>query len=628
MDDSLRKKFQSRARRLGPSFTYFRGVRRQEQSGVQYGLLTYHEVEQFRVLIGMINRHRSGSRSRSSRQPWTQEKFRALLESAPDSMVIANEQGEIILVNAQTERLFGYKREELLGLPVETLIPERYRASHLHYRRDYTDAPRLRPMGAGRELFGLRKDGAEFPVEISLSPFRTKDGVLVFSAVRDITIQKQAQNELRQAKEGLETRVRERTAELVEANEALQAEIVQRELAMRQRDTEQERSRRLEEQLLLTQKMEAIGRLAGGIAHDFNNLLGVILGNTEMMLKSGALAAPQAERVEQIKMAADEAASVTRQLLAFARQQVSEPQVLDLNVVLSDLEPLLRRIVEENVGLDMVRTRDLGDVKIDRSQLSQVILNLVANARDAMGRGGQLTIETCNAYLGEAYAHEHVDVVPGPYVQLSVTDSGAGMDKETVSRIFEPFFTTKEKGAGSGLGLATVYGIVRQSGGHIWVYSEPARGTTFKIYLPRVSGLEQAPAATAPGGETTNGSETILLVEDSKLLAKVTRDFLVSNGYKVLLAAEASEALHIASEFRGRIHLLLTDVVMPHMNGRELSERLAEQRPDLKVLFMSGHTAGVISQNALLEPDVAFIEKPFTQEALGRRIRHLLEAIE
>lgn len=574
----------------------------------------------------MVNRHRSANRSRPAHQPWTQEKFRALLESAPDSMVIANEQGKIILVNAQTERLFGYKREELLGRPVETLIPERYRTNHLRYRSDYTEEPQLRPMGAGRELFGLRKDGTEFPVEISLSPFRTKEGILVFSAVRDITMQKQAQNELRQAKEGLETRVRERTAELLQANDALQAEIVQRELAMRQRDTEQERARRLEEQLLLTQKMEAIGRLAGGIAHDFNNLLGVILGNTEMILKPGTLAAPQAERVEQIKMAADEAASVTRQLLAFARQQVAEPRVLDLNVVLTDLEPLLRRIVEENVRLEVARGHDLGDAKVDRSQLSQVILNLVANARDAMGQGGQLTIETSNAYLGEAYAHEHVDVVPGPYVQLSVTDSGAGMDKETVGRIFEPFFTTKEKGTGSGLGLATVYGIVRQSGGHIWVYSELGRGTTFKIYLPRVSGQEQTSAATELAEEAGNGSETILLVEDSKLLAKVTHDFLVSSGYKVLLAAEASEALHIASEFHGRINLLLTDVVMPQMNGRELSERLAEQRPELKVLFMSGHTAGVISQNALLEPDVAFIEKPFTHEMLGRRIRQLLGA--
>jgi PAS domain S-box-containing protein len=542
-------------------------------------------------------------------------------------MVIADEHGKISLVNAQTERLFGYKREELLGQTVEMLVPQRYRGHHAQYRKDYRESPRLRPMGAGRELFGLRKDGSEFPVEISLSPFRSKDGIQVFSAIRDITTQKKAQVELRDAKEALERRVRERTAELVTANESLQEQIAQRELALQQRDSEQERSKRLEEQLLLTQKMEAIGRLAGGIAHDFNNLLGIILGNTEMLLRAGPRGAPHIERVEQIKMAGEEAASVTRQLLAFARQQASEPQSLDLNVVLTDLEPLLRRILEENIQLEMVLARDLGDIKNDRSQLSQVILNLVANARDAMKQGGRLTIETSNTYLGEAYARDHLDVVPGPYVQLSVTDSGEGMDKETVSRIFEPFFTTKEHGSGSGLGLATVYGIVRHGGGHIWVYSEPGRGTTFKIYLPREAGTAEQTLLAGERADATNGSETILLVEDSKLLAKVTRDFLASSGYRVLVAAEASEALHIAGEFAGRIHLLLTDVVMPHMNGRELSEELLKLRPEVKVLFMSGHTAGVISQNALLAEDVAFIEKPFTQEALARKIRQLLDPV-
>lgn len=573
----------------------------------------------------MEDRHRSASPSRSTRESWTHDQFRALLEAAPDAMVIANADGKISLVNAQTETLFGYRREELLGQFVEILIPERYHGQHPHHRQDYGRNPRLRPMGAGKELFGRRKDGTEFPVEISLSPFETGEGVLVFSAIRDITLQKKAQTELRDAKEKLETRVRERTAELVRVNESLQGEIVQRELAMQQRDSEQERARRLEEQLRLTQKMEAVGRLAGGIAHDFNNLLGVILGNVEMLLKSGVAPAPVLERLEQIKLASQEAASVTRRLLAFARQQVSEAQVLDVNVVLTDLEPLLRRIVEEDIRLDIVPSRDLGDVKIDRSQLSQVILNLVANARDAMGKGGRLTIETCNAYLGEAYARDHIDVEPGPYVQLSVTDSGQGMDKETVSRIFEPFFTTKELGAGSGLGLATVYGIVRQNSGHIWVYSEPGRGTTFRIYLPRAPGAGSESFTGRGAEKVSSGIETILLVEDSKLLAKVTRDFLLSAGYRVLLAAEASEALNVADEFTGKIHMLLTDVVMPHMNGRELSELLLQKRPGLKVLYMSGHTIGVISQQALLEDDLAFIEKPFTHDALARKIRQLLD---
>jgi two-component system cell cycle sensor histidine kinase/response regulator CckA len=371
--------------------------------------------------------------------------------------------------------------------------------------------------------------------------------------------------------------------------------------------------------------MEAIGRLAGGIAHDFNTLLGVILGNSELLLKAAPPGATYVERVGQIKMAGEEAATVTKQLLAFARQQVSEPQVLDLNVVLTDLEPLLRRIVEENVQLELALGRELGEVKIDRSQLSQVILNLVANARDAMKKGGHLTLETSNAYLGEAYAREHLDVAPGPYVQLSVTDSGEGMDKDTIGRIFEPFFTTKEKGSGSGFGLATVYGIVRQNGGHIWVYSEPNRGTTFKIYLPRAGKSAELRGLLAKGEDTSSGTETILLVEDSKLLAKVTRDFLSSAGYRVLLAAEGFEALKIAEGFSDRIHLLLTDVIMPHLNGCELSKQLLKKRPDLKVLFMSGHTAGAISQNVLLDEDVAFIEKPFTLDALGRKIRQMLD---
>jgi PAS domain S-box-containing protein len=382
--------------------------------------------------------------------------------------------------------------------------------------------------------------------------------------------------------------------------------------------------KQLEEQFLQAQKMEAVGRLTGGIAHDFNNLLTAIIGFSEILLhRQLDEGDPLYKPIEEIHKAGQRAASLTRQLLAFSRKQVLQPKVLDLNAVVTDMDKMLPRVISEDIDLVTVLDPDLGPVKADLGQIEQVIVNLAVNARDAMPQGGQLTIETANVELDEAYARRHVDVQPGPYVMLAVSDTGVGMDKETQSRIFEPFFTTKEEG--TGLGLATVYGIVKQSGGHIWVYSEPGQGTTFKIYLPRVEeAVEPLRPSVAPT-ERLQGSETILVVEDDQGVRMLARDVLEMDGYTVLEASHGEEALRVCEEHQGPIHLMVTDMVMPGMNGRQLAERLAPLRPEMKVLYVSGYTDNAILRHGVLEPGMAFLQKPITPGALARKVREVLD---
>jgi PAS domain S-box-containing protein len=386
------------------------------------------------------------------------------------------------------------------------------------------------------------------------------------------------------------------------------------------------RRKQLEEQLRQAQKMEAIGRLAGGVAHDFNNLLTIIAGYGQILLDRLGPDDHLRGHVREIEKAANRAASLTRQLLAFGRRQMLSLQVLDLNAVVANMDRMLRRLIGEDIDLVTVCGEGLGRVKADLGQLEQVILNLALNARDAMPRGGKLTLETANAVLDETYARTHMDVTPGHYVMLAVSDSGCGMDAETKAHIFEPFFTTKEQGKGTGLGLATVYGIVKQSGGCIWVYSEPGRSTTFKIYLPRVDGdTEEAVEREKEPTVTVQGSETILLVEDEAEVRSLVRGVLESKGYTVLEARDGALALQIAEQHQGPIHLLLTDAVMPEMSGRELAEHLETVHRETKVLYMSGYTDNAIVHHGALEPGTAFLQKPFAPDALARKVREVLD---
>ena len=384
-------------------------------------------------------------------------------------------------------------------------------------------------------------------------------------------------------------------------------------------------ARRVEAQLRHAQKMEAVGRLAGSVAHDFNNLLSVILGYSSMMLTDLEPTDPLRPDIDLIRAAGEKAAGLTRQLLAFSRQQVLEPRLIDLNELLADAERMLRRLLGEDVELVMLYDASVPRVLVDPGQIDQVVMNLAVNARDAMPNGGKLTIETRTEVLDGAYAAEHFGVSPGAYVMLAVSDSGVGMDKDTQSRIFEPFFTTKEAGKGTGLGLSTVFGIVRQSGGNIWVYSEPGQGATFKVYLPVAAGEPvQQGAPVEPA--TLQGTETILLVEDQDEVRRVAQQILSRGGYHVIAAANAGEALICSERHPGVIHLLLTDLVMPQMSGHELAQRFAPVRPEMKVLYMSGYTDRAILQHGILDSGLAYVQKPLVPERLARRVREVLDS--
>ncbi len=508
----------------------------------------------------------------------TYEKLQAVVEGSPLPIMALTPDGIVTLWNTAAETVFGWSREEILG-KFNPLVPDEKREEFRALREDVL----CKGGFSGVEIVRRRKDGTPVDISLSTAPLRGSHGAVcgIMAVMEDVTDRKRIEGALKSS----------------------------------------------EDQLRQAQKMEAIGRLAGGVAHDFNNLLTAIRGYSDLLLLRVGEDSPMRRELEEILKAAERASSLTRQLLAFSRKQVLQPKTVDLNEIVANMDRMMRRLIGEDLDLVTVLQPDLGMVLVDPGQVEQVLMNLVVNARDAMPRGGKVTIETGNMQLGEGFSQEHRVVKPGQYVKLSISDTGCGIDEEVKSHLFEPFFTTKEKGKGTGLGLSTVYGIVKQSGGYIWVDSEVGKGSVFKVYFPRTDGVDAGAGAKNGSGRSAApaGRETVLVVEDEELLRMLLRQILQGSGYTVLVASDGEDAVRIASESRIPIHLVVTDVVMPKMNGREAAKSLEKIFPGVATLYMSAYTDDAILDYGVLEPGISFLEKPFTPDALLRKVREVLK---
>ncbi|HEX4620329.1 MAG TPA: PAS domain-containing protein [Myxococcaceae bacterium] len=543
---------------------------------------------------------------------------RAFLESIVENipnMIFVKEAGELRFArfNRAGEALLGAGRDVFIGKNDFDFFPEEQ--ARFFQAKD-------RETLAGKVLLDIPEEPIETPagkrwLHTKKIPILGEDGEprFLLGISEDITDRKRLADQLRETNESLERRVAERTRELSVAYEELQRQVDERQKTAAA-------LARTEDQLRQSQKMDAIGRLAGGIAHDFNNLLSVVLTLSDLRLKDLPEGDPTREDLTEIRNAGERAAALTRQLLAFSRQQVIDLKPVNLSAVVSNMDKLLRRVIGEDIRLETVAPADLGLAKADVGQLEQVLMNLVVNARDAMPKGGKLTIETANVVIDEAFTREHLGTTPGPHVMLAVSDTGSGVEKSVQARIFEPFFTTKEKGKGTGLGLATVFGIVKQLGGTIWVYSEVGKGSTFKVYLPRTD--EGGNATAAPEAQAQGGNETILLVEDEAPVRKAAARILSRAGYKLVIPEDPRDALRMCVEHPGPIHLLLSDVVMPDKSGPALAVELLQARPGMRVLFMSGYTDEAVVRHGALDSGAAFVQKPLTPDTLTTKVREVL----